>query len=105
MSTGERHWVDGLTFEQVLTQTVKRFGDHEPLVSLQLSYRRTETASRKTRGGSGEQASMGPRSLERGNVAQFARWEKRAAVRAHPRGRTETGCGESVSPVRSASHR
>jgi fatty-acyl-CoA synthase len=40
MSTAERPWVEGLTFERVLTRTVERFGDHDALVFPQLRYRR-----------------------------------------------------------------
>jgi fatty-acyl-CoA synthase len=41
MTDAARPWIDGLTFEQTLTQTVERFGDHEALVFPKLGHRRT----------------------------------------------------------------
>ena len=41
MTETERPWIDGLTFEQVLTRTVERFGDLEAVVFPELGHRRT----------------------------------------------------------------
>ncbi len=41
MSSPDRPWVDGLTFSQVLQETVRRFPDHDALVFPKLSYRRS----------------------------------------------------------------
>jgi fatty-acyl-CoA synthase len=41
MSSPDQPWVDGLTFSQVLRETVRRFPDHDALVFPKLSYRRS----------------------------------------------------------------
>ncbi len=41
MTDTERPWIDGLTFEQVLTRTVERFGDRAAVVFPELGHRRT----------------------------------------------------------------
>lgn len=43
MPPADRPWVDGLTFPQILSQSVARFGNHDALVFPQLNYRRTFT--------------------------------------------------------------
>jgi fatty-acyl-CoA synthase len=41
MASDKAPWVDGLTFERVLTRTVEHFGDHDALVFPQFRYRRS----------------------------------------------------------------